>query len=100
MPFFVRYITEFVRANGRFRLEPVLVSNRAVPSLSTCKRALREDLKHIFVGKFYLILISVYIITFKFKFSVRIVQVLFLLFIYAKALFSRINLIKRSRFNM
>ena len=39
MPFSVRYITEFVRVNGRFRLEPVLVSNRAVPSLSTCKRA-------------------------------------------------------------
>ena len=41
VPFSVRYITEFVRVNGRFRLETVLVSNRAVPSLLTCKRAFR-----------------------------------------------------------
>ena len=40
MPFSVGHITEFVRVNRRFRLEPVLVSNRAVPSLLTCKRAL------------------------------------------------------------
>ena len=37
--FSVGHITEFVRVNRRFRLEPVLVSNRAVPSLLTCKRA-------------------------------------------------------------
>ena len=40
MPFSVGHITEFVRVNRRFRLEPVLVSNRDVPSLLTCKRAL------------------------------------------------------------
>ena len=39
VPFSVGNITEFVRVNRRFRLEPVLVSNRAVPSLITCKRA-------------------------------------------------------------
>ena len=42
MPFSVGHITEFVRVNRRFRLEPVLVSNRAVPSLLTCKRALNK----------------------------------------------------------
>ena len=42
MPFSVRHITEFVRVNRRFRLEPVLVSNRAVPSLLMCKRALNK----------------------------------------------------------
>ena len=36
------HITEFVRVNRRFGLEPVLVSNRAVPSLLTCKQAYRK----------------------------------------------------------
>ena len=40
VPFSVGYITEFVLVNRRFHLEQVLVSNRAVPSLLTCKRAL------------------------------------------------------------
>ena len=33
VPFSVGHITELVRVNRRFRLEPVLVSNLAVPSL-------------------------------------------------------------------
>ena len=40
VPFSVGYITEFVRVNRRFRLEPVLVSNQAVPSLLTCRTKL------------------------------------------------------------
>ena len=43
VPFSVGHITEYVRVNRRFRLEPVLVSNRAVPSLLRCKRALRHS---------------------------------------------------------
>ena len=41
-----RLIAEFVRVNRRFRLEPVLVSNRAVPSLLTCKRAFSYFIKY------------------------------------------------------
>ena len=41
MPFPVGHIAEFVPVNRRFRLELVLISNRAIPSLLTCKRAFR-----------------------------------------------------------
>ena len=52
VPFSVRYLTDFVPVNRRFRLEPVLVSNRAVPSLLTCKRAFnRGSLKEEKGGK-------------------------------------------------
>ena len=48
MPFSVGHITKFVRVNRRFRLEPVLVSNRAVPSLLRCKRALNLSVPNQF----------------------------------------------------
>ena len=47
VPFLVGHITGFVRVNRRFRLEPVLVSNRAVPSLLTCKRAYNHGLNRV-----------------------------------------------------
>ena len=54
MPFSDGYFTKLVRVNNRFRLEPVLVSTRAVPSLLTSKKAFTvvRDSNHLGIKVF------------------------------------------------